>query len=103
MIFVKSVLSHIKVRFIIIIRYIILCCACGLFGHGLTTRTVIYSLFNIDETRIATRLRNRSDGTAAGGHVRLSNDSVGFRQLSDTRRTESEEENVRQKRADWCV
>lgn len=55
----------------------------------------------LDKTRIATRLRNCSDGTAAGGYVRLSNDSAGFRKLSDTGRTESEEENVCQKRTDW--
>lgn len=51
-----------------------------------------------DETRVATRLRNRHDGIAAGGHVRLSDDAVGFRQLFDTGRTESEEKDVRQER-----
>lgn len=50
----------------------------------------------LDKATVATRLRNRRIRIARSGHVRVSNDFVGFCQLFNTRRTQSEKKNVRQ-------
>lgn len=59
---------------------------------------LLKSIVRADGSKVTTRLRNRRVGIAAGRHVRLSNDTIGFRQLSDTGRTEFEEKDVHQER-----